>query len=59
MYLALACGFPVTSAALILLVIGRGKGWWLAAASSAITLGGWVIAYSVSSRWHRLRFLRV
>jgi hypothetical protein len=48
--LALFLGFPLSSAALILLMIGRGRGWLLAALSSAITLGGWIIAYFVSSR---------
>jgi hypothetical protein len=38
-------GFPVSAAAIALLAIGRGKGWWLAAGSSAITLGGWMVAY--------------
>jgi hypothetical protein len=43
--LALFLGFPVSAAAIALLVIGRGKGWWLAAGSSAITLSGWMVAY--------------
>jgi len=49
-HLALALGFPVSIAALILLVLGRGRGWWLAALSSAITLAGWIVAYCNLSR---------
>jgi len=36
---------PVSTAAAALLAVGRGKGWWLATASSAISLAGWVVAY--------------
>jgi hypothetical protein len=49
-HLALVLGFPLSSAALILLIIGRGRGWSLAAASSVITLGGWIIACCILSR---------
>jgi hypothetical protein len=49
-HLALVLGIPLSSGALILLIIGRGKGWLLAAVSSAVTLGGWIIAYRISSR---------
>jgi len=48
--LALLFGVPVSCAAVALLVIGHGKGWWLAVASPTITLGGWMVAYcSLSS----------
>src|SRR5580704_14595542 len=43
---ALLFGVPVSCVAVALLAIGRGKGWWLATTSSAITLAGWLIAYS-------------
>ena len=49
-HLALVLGFPLSSAALLLLMIGRGRGWLLAAVPSVITLGGWIIAYCMSSR---------
>lgn len=47
---ALLFGFPVSAAAIALLVMGRGRGWSLAAGSSAITLGGWIVAYRILSR---------
>jgi hypothetical protein len=45
MRLALLFGFPISAAAIALLVIGRGRGWWLAAGSSAIALCGWIMAF--------------
>jgi len=48
--LALLFGMPVSCAAVVLLVIGRGKGWWLATTSPAITLAGWIVAYRSLSR---------
>lgn len=45
MRLALLFGFPVSAAAIALLVIGRGRGWWLAAGSSAIALCAWIMAF--------------
>ena len=50
MHRALFVGFPVSTAAIALLTIARGGGWWLAAGSSAIALGGWVVAYRGISR---------
>jgi len=47
---ALLFGLPVSASALALLVIGRGRGWWLATTSPAITLGGWMVAYCSLSR---------
>jgi len=43
-------GVPVSCVSVALLAIGRGKGWWLATTSPAITLAGWLIAYSSLSR---------
>lgn len=42
--LALLLGLPISCVAIALLIVGRGKGWWLAAASPTITLSGWIIA---------------
>ena len=48
--LALLFGLPISCVAIVLLIVGRGKGWWLAAASPTITLSGWMFAYRNLSR---------
>jgi len=48
--LALLFGMPASCVAVALLVVGRGKGWWLAMISPAVTLGGWMVAYYSLSR---------